>query len=187
MNELEIEKQQGISWDYLADIPAKRKEIGDKYHFNGWGLGAVQFSFLAKAVIEELGPQKGEALVRKAVEEFGRARGRRIAGIVKGLGKPLSLKNFLIYGDFDSTSFKSRADIIDSELEVKWGKCDQWDTAQEFGVGDYWKISCRYFDDALKDGYNPEIGMIKETRHDTGQSHCMLRYITRDSDKTSVA
>jgi hypothetical protein len=187
MDELEIEKKQGISWDYLADIPAKRKEIGDKYQFNGWGLGAVQFSYLAKAVIEELGPEKGEVLIKKAVEEYGRARGRRIAEVVKGLGKPLSLKNFLIYADMDTQSFKSRADIVDNDLEIKWGKCDHWDTALEFGVGDYWKFSCKYLDDAIQEGYNPETKVIKETRHDSGKNHCMLRYVTRDSNKTSVA
>ena len=76
-----------------AECPAKQKEIGDEYKIPGWGLGAALFSFAAKAVIEELGPEKGEALLKKAIEEFGRERGKRIARIVKGLGKPLTLKN----------------------------------------------------------------------------------------------
>jgi len=86
MGDLEREKKQGFDWDYMADV-LEKKAAAAKYVIPGFGLGAALFGFVARAVINELGPEKGEALLKNAVEDFGRARGRRIATIVKDLGQ----------------------------------------------------------------------------------------------------
>ena len=78
MDELEKEKREGFDWGYMADVLDRKAELGDKYQIPGFGLGAALFGFVAEAVMEELGPEKGEALLKKAVHNFGRARGRRI-------------------------------------------------------------------------------------------------------------
>jgi hypothetical protein len=43
MDELEKEKKEGLSWDYLADVLPKKEKIGNKYQIPGWGLGATLF------------------------------------------------------------------------------------------------------------------------------------------------
>jgi hypothetical protein len=184
MDELEKEKTEGLSWEYLADVPDRRGELGDKYQIPGWGLGVALFSFTAKAVIEELGSKKGEALLKKAIEEFGRARGRRIAAIVKDLGKPLTLKNLLTYGDMDPRNSNPRpADIVDGDFIMKTGKCILWDTAGEFGLRDFSQFFCKYDDEAVIEGYNPDIKLIKDYRYQTGEEHCMFRYIIKETNK----
>ncbi len=85
MDDLEREKKQGFDWDYMADV-LEKKAAAAKYQIPGFGLGAALFAFVAKAVIKELGEEKGEALLKKAIDDFGKARGRRIAAIVKDLG-----------------------------------------------------------------------------------------------------
>ncbi len=184
MDELEREKKEGLSWDYLADVPAKKDEIGDKYQIPGWGLGATLFSFAAKAVIDELGPEKGEALLKKAIEEFGRARGRRIAGIVKGLGKPLTFKNYLIYSDVDPRNTHPQpVDIVNGDFIMKTGECVLWNTAGEFGLRDFSSFFCKYFDDGVLDGYNQDIKLTKAYRYQTGKDHCVFRWIMKESNK----
>jgi len=183
MDELEKEKKEGFSWDYLADVPAKKEEIGDKYQIPGWGLGATLFSFVAKTVIEELGPKKGEALLKKAIEEFGRARGRRIAGIVKGLGKPPTLKNWFIYNDMDTINTNPEPiDITNGDFVMKTGECVLWNITREFDLGDFSQFFCKYADYAVLEGYNQDIKLVKAYRYQTGKDHCVFRYIMKESE-----
>jgi len=184
MDELEKEKEEGVSWDYMADVPIKKEEIGDKYQIPGWGLGAILFSWVAKTVIEELGQEKGEILLKKAIEEFGRARGKRIAAIVKGLGKPLTFKNFLIYNDMDPRNTNPQpVDIVDGDFIMKTGECVLWNTAGDFGLRDFSQFFCKYADDGVLEGYNPDIKLIKNYRYQTGKDHCVVRWVVKESNK----
>jgi hypothetical protein len=183
MNDLEREKEQGFDWDYLADVLDKKAELGDKYQIPGFGLGAALFSFTARAVINEMGHEKGEALLKRSIEDFGRARGRRIAAIVNDLGKPLTLKNWLIYSDIDSTNFDPHPDLDDNDLVVKACECTFWNAAREYGMGEYAKIYCKYADYAILDGYNPDIKLVLHDRHHVGQDYCVFRYIMKEANK----
>jgi len=83
INNLKKEKTQGLDFQYLGDGLDKKKELGKKYFTPGFGLAGQLFSMVAKHVIKELGPEKGEALLKDAIEEFGLERGKRIAEKVK--------------------------------------------------------------------------------------------------------
>lgn len=184
MDELEMEKKEGLSWDYLADVLPMKEEIGDKYLVPGWGLGVTLFSFAAKAIMEELGPEKGEALLKKAIEEFGRERGRRTARMVKGLGKPLTLKNWFIYNDIDTRNTNPQPiDIVNGDYVMKTGECVLWNTTREFGLGDFSQFFCKYADQAVLEGYNPDIKLEKNIRYQTHKDHCVFRYIIKESNK----
>ena len=183
MDDLEREKKQGFDWDYMADV-LEKKAAAAKYQVPGFGLGAALFGFVARAVINELGPEKGEALLKGAVEDFGRARGRRMAAIVKDAGQPMTLKNWLIYGDIDSSNFDPHPDLDNDDLVVKTGECTFWNASRELGIGEYSKIYCKYADYAILDGYNPDIKLVLHDRHHVGQAeHCTFRYIMKESNK----
>ncbi len=183
MDDLEREKKQGFDWDYMADV-LEKKAAAAKYQIAGFGLGAALFGFVARAVINELGQEKGEALLKSAVEDFGRARGRRIAATVKDLGQPLTLKNWLIYSDIDSSNFDPHPDLDNDDLVVKTGECTFWNGSRELGVGEYSKIYCKYADYAILEGYNPDVKLVLHDRHHVGQSeHCTFRYIMKESNK----
>ncbi|GAG99309.1 unnamed protein product [marine sediment metagenome] len=116
MDDLKREKEKGFDFEYLDDVLPKKKVIGDKYQTPGFGLASQLFSSIAKFIIEKLGHEDGEALLKEAVEYFGRERGKRIAERVKAEGKPLTFKNWLIYSDIDSIkNFKPIASIEDMD------------------------------------------------------------------------
>ncbi|MBN1690704.1 MAG: L-2-amino-thiazoline-4-carboxylic acid hydrolase [Dehalococcoidia bacterium] len=187
MDDLEREKKQGFDWDYLADVLDRKAELGDRYQLPGFGLGAALFAYVAKAIINEIGPEKGEALLRQAIEDFGRARGRRIAATVKDLGQPLTIKSWLIYSDIDSGNFDPHPDLDNNDLVVKAGECTFWNTAREFGMGDYAKIYCKYVDYAILEGYNPDAKLLLHDRHHVGQEdHCLFRYIMKEANKEKL-
>ena len=119
MSDLKREKEQGFDLEYLGDVLDKKKEIGIKYQTPGFGLAAQLFSSVAKSVIERLGSEEGEKLLKEAIEFFGKERGKRIAERVKAEGKPLTSKNWLIYTDIDSSNFRPIATINDGDFIAK--------------------------------------------------------------------
>ena len=69
MEALQRERLQGFDWEYPADVPAKKEDIGDRYQIPGFGPAAVLFSFTARAIMEELGPEKGKVQLGRAIRK----------------------------------------------------------------------------------------------------------------------
>ena len=183
MNDLNREKKEGFDMEYLGDVLDKKKEIGIKYQTPGFGLAAQLFSSVAKLVIEKLGNEEGEKLLKDAVEYFGKERGKRIAERVKSEGKPLTFKNWLIYTDIDSSNFRPIASVEDGDFIAKIRHCTFYNAAEEWGLGEFAKIYCKYVDYKILEGYNPDIKLILKERQVTGKNHCVFRYIMKEANK----
>ena len=184
MNDLQREKEAGFDFEYLLEALPKKEEIGDRYQTPGFGLAAQLFCSTAKSVMEHLDQDQGQALLKEAVEYFGLERGRRIADRVKALGLPLTFRNWLIYGDIDANrNFAAAPDVDQGDLVVKVENCTFYQAAREWGLEDLAGLYCRYVDYAILKGYNPDIKLILEDRGQTGQDHCVFRYIMKESNK----
>ncbi len=183
MSDLRREKEQGFDMEYLGDVLDKKKEIGIKYQTPGFGLAAQLFSSVAKFVIEHLGPEKGEQLLKEAVEYFGIERGKRIAERVKSEGKPSTFKNWLIYTDIDSSNFRPIANVENSDFIAKIKHCSFYKAAKEWGLEQYAKIYCKYVDYKILVGFNPDIKLILKHREVTGKNRCVFRYIMKEKNK----
>ncbi len=183
MDDIKREKEKGFDIDYMSDILEKKKEVGTKFQTPGFGLASQLFSVMAKHVIEKLGPEEGEELLKGAIEEFGYERGKRIAETAKAQGKPNSFKNWLIYTDIEATNFKPIVSMPDGDFLTKVKKCTFIKAAQDWGLEDYAKIYCKYVDYKILEGYNPDIQLILDDRHETGSSRCIFRYIMKEENK----
>lgn len=177
MDALKREKELGLDMDYLGDVLDKKKEVGSKYQTPGFGLAAQLFSSLAKSIIAKLGPEEGETLLKEAVEYFGKKRGEKIAERVKAEGKDLTFKNWLIYTDIDSSkNFRPIVSIDDGDFIAKVKHCSFFKAAEEWGLGEYAKIYCKYVDYKILEGYNPDIKLNLNQRQLSGKSRCVFRY-----------
>ena len=177
MDDLTREKEQGFDFDYLMDAVTQSIELGDRYKTPGFGLAAQLFAVLAREIVGRLGLKEAEPLIKKAVEAFGRERGRRIAERVQAAGRPLTFKNWLIYGDIDSgRNFAPQPEIVDGDLVVRANACTFYNAAREWGLEEYAHLYCKYVDYAILEGYNPDIIMSLEERQATGRDHCLFRY-----------
>ncbi len=183
MDELRREKTKGLSLPYLLKAALMRLIYGKKFHTPGFGLAAQLFASTAREVLKELGPEKGEALLKRAVESFGRERGRRIAATVTGKEKPLSLRNWIIHTDIDPSNFPAKPDFPDGDLRAKVKDCAFIRAAERWGMKEYAAIYCKYADYAILDGYNPDVKLVLKTRHETGEDHCVFRYILKEENK----
>lgn len=184
MDEISREKEKGFDFEYLGDVPQKKQALGARYQTPGFGFAAQLFSLTARRLIEKLGEEEGEAVLRVAVEEFGRERGRNIAERVKGLGLPLSFKNWLIYADIDSSAnFAALPAIENGDLVVRVDSCTFFEAARSWKLEQYAHIYCRNVDYAILAGYNPDIKLILTERSAAGKDHCVFRYIMKEANK----
>ncbi len=184
MDDIEMEKAEGFSWEYLGDVPQAKQEAGDRYQTPGFGLAAQLFASVAKSVMERLGPEEGAALLREAVDYFGEQRGRRIAERVKAEGRPLTFKNWLIHTDIDTNAnFQNVPDIDGGDLVARVSDCTFFNAAEEWGLGEYARIYCEHADFAILRGYNPDIKLVLGTRQETGSGECVFRYVMKESNK----
>lgn len=180
---LEREKKKGLSIWYLKDVIFKRLIYRKKYHTPGFGLAAQLFACMSKQIIEELGPEKGEELIKKAVVNFGRQRGSRIAERVKAQGKPLSFKNWLTYTDIDSGNFPVSPKSENGDLLAPVTDCSFNKAAEQWDMVEYSSLYCKYADYAILEGYNPDVKLVLEQRHAKGKDHCLFRYIMKEENK----
>jgi L-2-amino-thiazoline-4-carboxylic acid hydrolase len=183
MSDLSKEKKQGFSYLYLLNVPLKKILAGKKFHTAGFGLAAQLFASMAKVIIEKLGPEEGEKLIKEGVEYFGRERGKRIAKVVKKEGKDLSFKNWLIYTDISGDNFSVNPRVKNADLVVELKNCTFINAAEKWGLKDFAKIYCKYADHAILEGYNPDIKLTLDSRHCTGADHCLFRYIMKEDNK----
>jgi len=56
---------------------------------------ALLFGWLSKAVVEEVGEQKGKVVVRKAIRKYGEEQGSRMALRAKASGQALDMANWV--------------------------------------------------------------------------------------------
>lgn len=184
MDDLSREKEFGFDSDYMNDVLDKKIEVGDKFQTPGFGLAAQLFSTVAKHVIERLGEKEGEALLKKAVEEFGLERGKRIGQKVITEGKPLTFKNWLIYSDIDSLkNFRPITNITNGDFLVKVKHCSFYEAADKWGLGEYSRIYCKYVDYKILEGYNPDVTLVLKERQTTNANRCIFRYIMKEQNK----
>jgi hypothetical protein len=176
MDNYNREIKRGVSLVYLWDVGVRRWLYRGKRANPNLELMAQLFCTLAKNILERSPNTHAEAVLRSAVQGFGLERGRRIAQVVQEKGKPLSLKNFLIYSDLDSSGFKTKVKIENNDLTVLIKVCPFMTAAKEWGLQEFATYYCRYIDSAIIQGYNPEILISVETRSDSQNDFCALRY-----------
>jgi hypothetical protein len=184
VDDITREKDRGFDFEYLGDVPQKKIDLGETYQTPGFGLAAQLFCCAARRVIDRLGNDEGTSVMTEAVEDFGLERGRQIAARVRGLGLPVSFKNWLIYSDIDSSAnFEALPGIEDGDLIVKVNNCTFYNAARQWGLEGFAHIYCRHVDYKILEGYNPDIKLTLMERKATGEDFCVFRYIMKLANK----
>ncbi len=112
---------------------------------------ALFFACVARSVIKEAGKEKSEAIIRKAVREYGEQRGRRMALRAKAYGYDLTIDNYFAFGEWEVP--KSDMDFKLSEknphARLMVYKCPWYETWKDSNLLDYGKFFCKEIDAAL--------------------------------------
>jgi len=123
------------------------------------------FAHMSKAIIDELGEEAGEKLIKQAVWNFGVDRGRNIAERAKAAGCPIDEKSYLPNYDMargdDFTAANTYGENQVSQLFTQCGFADQWIAD---GTERYGKLYCEMIDPAIAHGYCEDFECIHDKR-----------------------
>jgi len=181
MDELSKEQTDGMDWEIVGEALKERQEVGEQYITPLASHLGQLFAVTAEKIIQKLGPQEGEELLKDIVEKFAEERGRRVAEKVKAQGKPLTLKNFIVHNDLDAGGVTSDVvpGIEDGDLLLEIGQCKLCKGADDWGMRDYAHYYCKYFDVAILKAYNPELKLEVSKTLTGGDDICKFRYCTK--------
>jgi hypothetical protein len=153
--------------------------VGDKYKTHLFSMFSQLFCTIAEEIISRFG-DKGREAMAEAVKKYGEERGRKIAELVKSMGKELDLKNFFIYGDFDSrANLTYSPNLVEGNLEICVTECPFDRGCKDWGKEEFGKIYCEYIDKAILRGYNPDLVLEVPSNMTKGDESCVLRYIAK--------
>ena len=149
---------------------------------------ALLFGWIAKAVVGGVGEPLGEAVVRKAVRQYGQERGRRMALRAKANGHALTMANYLAYGEwkYSPGQAQGKMRIVEKrpDAKVRMEKCPWYEAWQKNDLTAYARFYCHEVDKALVSGFNPDLYVeVNGTRPD-GADIC--RFVFHGANLTTV-
>lgn len=119
---------------------------------------AMMLSYLAKTIMESLGNEKGEAILRKGLREFGKARGRGIRENLDSLGLKPTVENFGKHYDFPMfAGFKVTREIIGDRRHSMISFCPLGNFWKETGDKKIGLLYCDEVDDGIREGFDPNL------------------------------
>jgi hypothetical protein len=139
---------------------------------------ALLFGWLSKALIEEVGEQKGKVVVSKALRKYGEERGRRMALRAKDNGHALDVANFFAYAEYRPITGKMKAKVTEKSrnFTLEASRCPWCDAWNENGLLPYGRLYCLDIDEAVLRGFNTNLKMNIEGTLSNGAEKCKLVY-----------
>lgn len=135
---------------------------------------AILFALLARALVQRLGVEAGEALVRRAVRRYGEQRGQRMAQRALRDGQALTMPTYLQYKEWRSSTGESRSENFPQggDLVSKVSICP-WNNAWfEQDLLPFGRLYCLEVDEALVRGFNPALAISVSSTLSNGGEVC---------------
>ena len=143
---------------------------------------AMLFAYLVKNAEEVCGERGKEASIKGTIL-YGKERGLRMAMRCSADGRPLSPRNYLIYGEwFDDRKWSETEPGGLSPFILNFNRCGWSDTWKKHGVEQYGAVYCDWVDEALVLGFNPENVLRIDTTRPRGGDICSFAFMGAEFD-----
>ncbi len=168
-------KRQDQSHVYTKEVGMSKKiqqtSFTETHH-------ALLYAWIARAVIERAGEQRGEAIIRKATRQYGEQRGRRMALRAQANNHPPSMLNYWAYSEYRPTPGEFELNIIERVPHARayTPKCPWYAAWKENNLMTFGRLYCLEIDPALVRGFNPELHMDVITSLTNGDTRCEFVY-----------
>lgn len=135
---------------------------------------ALLFAWMAKAVCEQAGDERGEAIIRLAVRRYGEERGRRMAAKARANGHALDMIDYFAYGEFKTSPGAMSQTLTGRGLDLVLlnTKCPWYAAWDENGLMKWGCLYCREIDSAVARGFNPELKLDVIGTRSNGNETC---------------
>lgn len=133
---------------------------------------ALLFAWLARAVVEK-DPDSGLDLVENWVSWYGRERGARSARRCINDRQSLSVANYFVYSEWHDERGWNKSNVLSlAPYHFLTTECG-WNTSwAKHGLLEYGQLYCRWIDDALIEGFNPELRLEVASTLSSGAPQC---------------
>jgi hypothetical protein len=154
------------------------KTIGDAAGADGAPFAethhALLFAWMAKAVCERAGDERGEEIIRLAVRRYGEERGRRMAARAKANGHALDIIDYFAYSEFKTRTGAMNQTLAarGQDLRLLNTKCPWYTAWDESGLMKWGCLYCREIDSAVLRGFNPELKLDVVGTRSNGSATC---------------
>ncbi len=135
-------------------------------------MGLLHY-FMAKEVVDTFG-QEGEEVVKRALRNFGEARGKSIREVVESKGEELSIENLGKNYDIPLGLIHEKKVVKVSEKNKLWREvygCPLAKIMNDLGGEKVGLLYCEQ-DEALVKGYNPKIEFDRKRNILEGEECC---------------
>ena len=137
----------------------------------GLRRGALLYHFFAKTLIDELGEERGNALIRRAIDAYGTYIGKEARRKADEKGLPPTPENF--ESDLPMLAWESEKVVVDGEERVRVHHCPLAREWLEVGEGKKARPYC-FVDQAKMQGFNPDFEYVHVKNLLDGDPYCEL-------------
>src|SRR5512137_1151344 len=81
---------------------------------------ALLFGWIARAIVERAGEERGVSIIRKAIRRYGEQRGRRMALRAQANNHTLSMANYIGYSEYRPTPGEFEMKIVARTPDCRW-------------------------------------------------------------------
>ncbi len=138
---------------------------------------AILFGFIAKEIISSC-DQVGINALKQAVRRYGKERGQRMAQRAILHGDKLTMENYLAYGEWISGSEPMVSNVVKiaPNLITHVQRCPWVDAWKKENILEFGKIYCAEIDEALLEGFNPNLTLKIHSTLSFGAKYCEFEY-----------
>ncbi|MGQ9694044.1 MAG: L-2-amino-thiazoline-4-carboxylic acid hydrolase [Thermodesulfobacteriota bacterium] len=134
-------------------------------------LALLYYAF-AKALIAELGEEKGRTLIKEAIQAYGEIVGKRVRERTLTKDLPLEAENF--QDDLPALGWAEKEVVeVEGEKRARIYLCPLAKSWQELGAAELGRIYC-FVDQAKYAAYNPELICVHTKNVLDGDSFCEI-------------
>jgi hypothetical protein len=143
---------------------------------------AMLYAYLLKNAEETCGERGNEASVKGTIL-YGKERGLRMAMRCTADGRPLTPRNYLLYGEWADDRKWSETEVgVLHPFVLNFTRCGWSDTWKKYGMEKYGAVYCAWVDEALVTGFNPENALRIDKTRPQGADICSFGFIGADFD-----
>ncbi len=157
---------------------SKRARLAGSFYMDDH---AMLYAYLLKSAESVCGDKGKEASLRGTIQ-YGRERGLRMAMRCHADGRPLTPRNYMIYGEWVDDRKWSELSIGGLKpATLNYTRCGWSEVWKKYGMEKYGAVYCSCIDEALVHGFNPENSLkINEVRH--RGDICSFAFVGADFD-----
>jgi nitroreductase/predicted hydrocarbon binding protein len=142
---------------------------------------ALLYHSFAQTLLEEHGKEKGEELIRKAIDEYGAIIGGEARKKAQHKGLSLTPENFA--SDLPDIAWETETIIVDGEERVRVHNCPLASEWHEWSDPQMARLYC-YVDQAKIKAYNPDYECIHIKNILDGDPYCELAIRKTDQEES---